>query len=74
MDVSVIIEIISKCDHFQLCFVDFGDEMVQTLVDHYRQQLLEKELDVGLIESEWMVLRNALYNKYVYEFIMFEIY
>lgn len=45
-------------------FVDFGDEMVQTLVDHYRQQLLEKELDVGLIESEWTVLRNVLYNKY----------
>lgn len=47
-------------------FVDFGDEMVQTLVDHYRQQLLEKEVDVGLIESEWTVLRNFLYNKYVW--------
>lgn len=43
---------------------DFGDEMVQTLVDHYRQQLLEKELDVGLIESEWTVLRNVLYNNH----------
>lgn len=38
--------------------------MVQTLVDHYRQQLLEKELDVGLIESEWTVLRNVLHNNH----------
>ena len=44
---------------------DFGDDDIETLVDHFRPILNNAEVDIGAIDSEWTNLKVEMYKGYV---------
>ncbi|XP_077980806.1 uncharacterized protein LOC144436009 isoform X2 [Glandiceps talaboti] len=43
---------------------DFGDEYLATIVDHFRDKLVQNGVNIGTIEAECTVLKQNLYNNH----------
>ncbi|XP_014671515.1 PREDICTED: uncharacterized protein LOC106812205 [Priapulus caudatus] len=42
--------------------ISFGDDLVASIIDHYRDHLLSHRVEVGAVEAEWTILKQALYD------------
>ena len=51
--------------HFSYIVSDFGDEFLVTLVDHFRSHLEASVIVVHNVESEWTILKQELYTRWV---------
>jgi hypothetical protein len=51
--------------HIVLLFTDFGDEDILSLQTQFKDNLVHADVDIGVIDSEWTVLKKLVYRKYV---------
>ena len=51
------------CIYKFICDLDFGDEDVKTLLDHFRPVLENADVDVYAAEDEWLELKQSVYKK-----------